>query len=188
MSKQFFLKQHENCRKCRFHGEKEQTWILLKYDLSKNFNFKIWSLVSFQIKIRHFLGFLTQILTLPTIFISKCDQTGKFHFKIWRVVKGFGQNLTVCSLFISKSDALCFASVQYLTCCEVFKSNPTGWKMLIFKIRWVVKLYFQNPMRCFSWIQNLTRCTNFIENLTCWKVLFQTLTSCFFSHSQSDAL
>ena len=104
---------------------------------------------------------IIQNLTRCTKFNWKSDQRKKFHFKVWHVVKLIPQNLTGFILFNSKSDAMSFSSVENLTCWEVFNSESDQMKNVDFKIRCVVKLFFQNLMRCFPWNQHLTRCIFF---------------------------
>ena len=152
----------------------------MKYDLSKKLIIKIWCVVLFQIKIWHVLHFLIQNLTRCTFFRSKCDHTKQFHFKIWRVVKFLIRNLTHGILFVSKPDAMTFVSVQNLTCCELLISNSDQTKNVSFKIWCVVKLLFQNLIRCVAWVQNLTRCIFCIQNLTCRKIVIRNLTHCLF--------
>ena len=127
-SKSIFYEKHENRKLYRFHGLKKKKLDLcvqffLESEMPKHLKFKIWfvffttmyniclvkkffqSLLRCIFPIRHLNSskILFQTLTLCVFFLN---------FKIWRVVS-----------FNSKSDALCFSSVQNLTLCKIFNSK-----------------------------------------------------------------
>ena len=78
--KSCFLKKHEKCKICRFHGVKiTKTWFFWMQTFCK-----IWHVEKFC--------------------ISKSNSLYFFQSKIWLVVKTSNQNLTRCENFNSKSD------------------------------------------------------------------------------------
>ena len=101
-SKSCFLKKHEKCKICRFHGAKRtKTWFLWMQTF-----FKIW----------HFEKFSMQNLTRCKIFKSKSDALWKFYFKIWQDSKLFLRNLIFILLlrFWLNDDIFCERYYQFI--------------------------------------------------------------------------
>ena len=114
----------------------------------------------------HVVNFLLENLTRRKKIISKSDALYFFQVKIWRF------------FFKSKSDALCFFSIQNLTGNEVFitkscfsNKNKKCRIRRFYGVKWTKTCFFESKNFFKIWpvekflIQNLTRCIFLIQNI-----------------------